>query len=116
MQQRLDLTNVKNFEELTLIIELIDQKIYEFNLAMNSYLISILEQKNTISLSVLLVIGFLLSVSLLIVYFILFQKFMKPKLLESRQILKLISTELLNKSGKITKYLANTSKTLAKKN
>lgn len=116
VQNRSDLSDYEVYDQISLAIELIDQKIYEFNSAITNYLIDSLIQKNKISLSVLMVFGIVLNAILLICYIISFEIMIKPWLIKSRAMLKLISVNFLSKSPKIIKYLAITSQLVSKKN
>lgn len=100
---------------MVLAIELIDKNIHDFNIAINDYLISDLIKKNKISLSVFLVLGTILSFAVTMIYSIILENFLKPKILHSRYMLKLVSVNFLSKSAKIAKYLATTSQSLLKK-
>ena len=114
-QNRLDMSDIEVYDHIVLAIELIDKNIHDFNIAINDYLISDLIKKNKISLSVLLVLGTILSFAVTMIYSVILENFLKPKILHSRYMLKLVSVNFLSKSAKIAKYLATTSQTLLKK-
>lgn len=109
IQNRLDISIYENYDELALAIRMIDQKIYDFNIANDNYVIQSLTTKNTISLSGSITLAVFLGCILALIYFLLIEKFLKKRLMEVRKMLRLISLTLFSKSAKLKKYLVTTS-------
>lgn len=91
-----------------ILIRAIDNKIYEFNIANDDYLIQNLSTQNTISLSASISLAVFLSCILVLIYLLLIERFLKKRLIEVRMMLKLISLNIFSKSAKLKKYLVTT--------
>ena len=107
-QERLDISIYQNYDQMGILIRAIDNKIYEFNIANDDYLIQNLSTQNTISLSASISLAVFLSCILVLIYLLLIERFLKKRLIEVRMMLKLISLNIFSKSAKLKKYLVTT--------
>ena len=108
-QGRLNISDYTSYDEVSLTIQLVNKKIYDFNIANNNYIIDSLSTKNKISLSASLILAIFLALLLILIYWFLIEKYLKKQLIDVRKMLKLISITFLAKSAKFKKYLVNTS-------
>lgn len=115
LQDRLDIKIYENYDQIALIIQQIDSKIYDFQTANNNYIIENLTLRNTISLSTLLFLGIFLTCTLSLLYWLMIKKILRKNLIEVRLMLRLISMNLLSKSAKVRKYLVISSSKNIKK-